>query len=144
MKLYSNDFEREGMIPHMFTCDGEDRSPHLAWENVPKGTKSFALIVDDPGAPSGTWVHWLVADISADLREIPRGTLPPGVTQVRNDFGKQDYGGPCPPGGTHRYFFKLYALDTKFLTGVNDRNFYEKVEKHKIAIAVLMGKYTRR
>ncbi len=143
MRLYSNDFERGGMIPHMFTCDGEDLSPHLAWEDVPEDTKSFAVIVDDPDAPMGTWVHWLVADIPQDVHEIPRGTVPHGATQIANDFRKIDYGGPCPPSGTHRYFFRLYALDTKFLTGVNERNFYEMVEKHKIAIAVLMGKYSR-
>ena len=144
MKLFSNDFKPEGMIPHMFTCDGEDLSPHLAWDDVPEGTRSFALAVDDPDAPAGTWVHWLVADVSANLREIPRGTLPAGAKQLRNDFGKLNYGGPCPPGGTHRYFFRLYALDTKLLTGVNERNFYEMVEKHKLDVGILMGKYSRR
>ena len=144
MRLISNDFQPGGMIPHMFTCDGEDLSPHLAWDDVPEGTKSFALAVDDPDAPGGTWVHWLVADVSANLREIPRGTLPAGAKQLRNDFGKLNYGGPCPPGGTHRYFFRLYALDTKLLTGINERNFYEMVEKHKLDVGILMGKYSRR
>jgi Raf kinase inhibitor-like YbhB/YbcL family protein len=143
LKLFSNDFQHENFIPHIFTCDGDDLSPHLAWKEVPPETKSFALIVDDPDAPGGTWVHWLIADISADTREIPRGTVPKGAVQVVNDFGKLGYGGPCPPGGTHRYFFKLYALDTRFLKGINERNFYETVENHKLAVAILMGKYTR-
>ncbi|UCG69265.1 MAG: YbhB/YbcL family Raf kinase inhibitor-like protein [Thermoplasmata archaeon] len=144
MKIKSNDFEPSGLIPPLFTCDGQDISPHLAWEEVPEGTKSLALIVDDPDAPAGTWVHWLICNIPANVREVPQGRIPAGAHQVRNDFGKANYGGPCPPGGTHRYFFKLYALNVGSLEGVDERNFYEKVEEHKIAEAVLMGKYSRR
>ncbi len=143
MRLYSNDFEHGGMIPRLFTCDDQDISPHLAWDEVPEGTKSFALIVDDPDAPSGTWVHWLVGNIPSDVHEIPRNSVPKGSTQVKNDFGKVEYGGPCPPGGIHRYFFKLYALDSMFLKGLHERNFYEIVEKHKIEMVLLMGKYSR-
>jgi Raf kinase inhibitor-like YbhB/YbcL family protein len=145
MKIYSNDFKHEDMIPSVFTCDGQDISPHLAWDDVPPGTKSFALIVDDPDAPMGTWVHWLVGNIPPSVREIPKNTLPPNAVQVPNDFGKPNYGGPCPPSGTHRYFFKLYALNTDSLTGVRDkRAFYAFVEEHKVTEAVLMGKYSRR
>jgi Raf kinase inhibitor-like YbhB/YbcL family protein len=144
MKLKSNDFDKGAMIPPMFTCDEKDISPHLAWEDVPEGTKSFALIVDDPDAPRGTWVHWLVCNIPPEAREIPRSTVPPSARQVKNDFGKVDYGGPCPPSGVHRYFFKLYALNVGSLEGIDERNFYQKVAEHKIAEAVLMGKYTRR
>ena len=144
MKIKSKDFEKDGMIPSVFTCDGRDVSPHLAWEDVPKGTKSFALIVDDPDAPTGTWVHWFMCNIPPNVREILEGSSPPGALQVKNDFGKEGYGGPCPPSGVHRYFFKLYALSTEALEGINDRNFYEKVEEHKIAVAILMGKYSRR
>jgi Raf kinase inhibitor-like YbhB/YbcL family protein len=144
MKISSKDFKPEGMIPSQFTCDGKDISPHLVWEDVPEGTKSFALIVDDPDAPMGTWVHWLVCNISPNLREIPSGTVPSGAVQVKNDFGRLNYGGPCPPRGIHRYFFKLYALNVASLEGVNERNFYQKVEKHKIGEAVLMGRYSRR
>jgi len=143
MKIESNSFNHEGMIPSKYTCDGEDISPHLKWSDVPEETKSFALICDDPDAPMGTWVHWLVCDISPDVREVADGEIPKGGKQVRNDFGKLDYGGPCPPSGTHRYFFKLYALNVEKLEGVNDRNFYDLVEKHKIAEAILMGKYKR-
>ncbi|UCF07898.1 MAG: YbhB/YbcL family Raf kinase inhibitor-like protein [Thermoplasmata archaeon] len=144
MKLKSNNFEHESMIPPLFTCDDRDVSPHLAWEEVPEGTKSFALIVDDPDAPMGTWVHWLVCNIPPDVREIPQGTVPAGSLQVRNDFGKPRYGGPCPPSGVHRYFFKLYALKVPNLEGVSDKNFYQKVKEQVIGEAVLMGKYTRR
>jgi Raf kinase inhibitor-like YbhB/YbcL family protein len=144
MKLKSKDFENGGMIPSVFTCDDRDISPHLAWEDVPENTKSFALVVDDPDAPMGTWVHWLLCNIPPNLRELPQNNVPSGALQVKNDFGKANYGGPCPPSGVHRYFFKLYALNIPSLEGINERNFYEKVKEHKIAEAVLMGKYTRR
>lgn len=145
MKLWSKDFQHEGMIPSQFTCDGPDISPHLEWSEAPKETKSFALIVDDPDAPVGTWVHWLVCDIPPNVKSIPRNGLPRNARQVKNDFGKVEYGGPCPPSGTHRYFFKLYALKVDKLEGVNDkRSFYKKVEENKIAEAVLMGKYKRK
>ncbi len=144
MKLKSKDFENGGMIPSVFTCDDRDISPHLAWEDVPEGAKSFALIVDDPDAPMGTWVHWLMCNIPPNLRELPQNNVPSGALQVKNDFGKTNYGGPCPPSGVHRYFFKLYALNIPSLEGINERNFYDKVKEHKIAEAVLMGKYTRR
>ncbi|MEA2035920.1 MAG: YbhB/YbcL family Raf kinase inhibitor-like protein, partial [Nanoarchaeota archaeon] len=111
MKLVSNDFNEGEDIPKEFTCQGDDFSPHLAWDDVPEGVKSFALICDDPDAPSGTWVHWLVKDIPADVKGVPQRGVP-GV-QVVNDFGKEDYGGPCPPSGKHRYFFRLYALDVE-------------------------------
>ena len=145
MKLKSDDFKHEGMIPEKFTCDSDDLSPHLAWDDVPQGTRSFALIMDDPDAPMGTWVHWLVGNIPPSVREIPRNVVPPNAVQVSNDFGKVNYGGPCPPRGTHRYFFKLYALNIDTVTGVKDkRGFYAFVEKHKIAEAVLMGRYKRK
>jgi len=144
MKLKSKDFENGGMIPSVFTCDDRDISPHLAWEDVPEGAKSFALIVDDPDAPMGTWVHWLLCNIPPNLREMQQNTVPSSALQVKNDFGKTNYGGPCPPSGVHRYFFKLYALNTPSLEGINEKNFYDKVKEHKIAEAVLMGKYTRR
>ncbi len=144
MKLKSKDFENGGMIPSVFTCDDRDISPHMAWEDVPENTKSFALIVDDPDAPMGTWVHWLLCNIPPNLRELPQNSVPSGALQVKNDFGKTNYGGPCPPSGVHRYFFKLYALNIPSLKGINEKNFYDKVKEHKIAEAVLMGKYTRR
>ncbi len=145
MKLRSKDFEHEGMIPSHFTCDGADISPQLEWIDPPRETKSFALIVDDPDAPVGTWVHWLVCDIPRKVVIIPQNSLPRNARQVKNDFGKVEYGGPCPPSGTHRYFFKLYALGVEKLEGVdNKKSFYQKVEEHKIDEAVLMGKYKRK
>ena len=145
MQLKSNDFVNGGMIPTKFACDGRDLSPHLEWSEVPEGTRSFALIVDDPDAPMGTWVHWLLCDIPSNVTEIPQNSVPREANQVNNDFGKKDYGGPCPPGGVHRYFFKLYALNVRTLGAVmlNKKSFYSKVEEHKIAEAVLMGRYTR-
>ena len=144
MILRSKDFQNEGMIPSYFTCDDKDVSPQLSWEDVPQGTRSFALIVDDPDAPMGTWVHWLLCNISPETREIPQGMVPQGALQVKNDFGKVNYGGPCPPSGVHRYFFKLFALNVDRLDGINEKNFYKMVEDHKIGEAILMGRYTRR
>lgn len=144
MRLWSDDFQHEGRIPKLFTCDDRDVSPHLAWDEVPEGTESLALIVDDPDAPVGTWVHWLLCDIPPGVRELPRGTVPQGARQVTNDFGKVEYGGPCPPSGTHRYFHRLYALGTPRLEGVDDkRAFYQRVSEESIAEAVLMGTYKR-
>ncbi len=144
MRMKSNDFEDGGDIPSGFTCDGEDISPHLVWEEVPEGTKSLALIMDDPDAPMGTWVHWLLSDIPPDTREMPQNSRPEGSRQVTNDFGREDYGGPCPPSGTHRYYFKLYALNVEKILATEKRAFYREVEEHKIDEAVIMGRFTRK
>ncbi len=141
MKIRSNDFKEGGMIPSRFTCQGEDINPHLAWDDVPKGVRGFALIVDDPDAPMGTWVHWLVKNIPPSVREIRQDSIP--GEQVANDFGKEDYGGPCPPSGVHRYFFRLYALDIERLDAEDKDDFYEQAEEHAIAKAELMGKYVK-
>ena len=144
MKLKSKDFVDNGSIPSEFTCDGRNVSPQLSWEDVPQGTKSFALSVTDPDAPGGTWIHWLVYGISKELREIERGDLPEGAKEVVNDFGRRAYGGPCPPSGTHRYVFTIYALDTEQLEDLNKRSFFGIVEKHAIEKAVIKGLYKRR
>jgi Raf kinase inhibitor-like YbhB/YbcL family protein len=144
MKLKSKEFENNGNIPSQFTCDGRDVSPQLSWEDVPNETKSFALSVTDPDCPGKTWIHWLVHDIPENLREIEQGNLPVQAKEVVNDFGKKSYGGPCPPSGTHRYFFTLYALNTEHLTDLNKRNFFDKVEKHTIQKAAIKGLYKRR
>ena len=110
-------FSSGGTIPKNYTCDGPDLSPPLTWKDAPAGTQSFALIADDPDAPAGTWVHWVVYNVPSTAKELPEGVqktekLPDGTLQGRNDFRKIGYGGPCPPPGKpHRYFFKLYALD---------------------------------
>lgn len=143
MKVKSKNFVDNGSIPSEFTCDGRNVSPQLSWEDVPEGTKSFALSVTDPDAVGG-WIHWFVHSIPKELREIERGSLPAGAKEVENDFGKRPYGGPCPPSGTHRYVFTVYALDTEQLEGINKRNFLDKVEKHAIEKAVITGLYKRR
>lgn len=140
MKLRSNDFNDGNMIPSRFTCQGDDVNPHLAWSDVPSGTKSFALIFDDPDAPGGTFVHWLVKDIPADAREIQQDSVP--GTQVANSWGKEDYGGPCPPA-LHRYFFRLYALNVETFEANSKAEFYKEVQKYAIAKAELMGKFKR-
>ncbi len=141
MRLSSDVFENGEMIPAKYTCQGDDINPALKWDDVPEGTKGFALIVDDPDAPAGTWVHWLVKDIPADVREIKENSVP-GM-QVVNSFGKEGYGGPCPPSGVHRYFFRLYALDTEGFEADDKADFYKKAEGHKIGEAVLIGGYGR-
>jgi Raf kinase inhibitor-like YbhB/YbcL family protein len=114
MEITSSAFGSGEMIPAKYTCDGADFSPPLEWSGSPAGTKSFALVCDDPDAPMGTWVHWVIFDIPPSATMLGEGItrekdLPGGGTQGINDFRKIGYGGPCPPGGTHRYFFKLYA-----------------------------------
>jgi len=141
MKLRSTAFAEGESIPEKYTCQGENINPQLIIEDIPRNAKSLALIIDDPDAPAGTWVHWLVKDISANKNIIQENTIP--GTQVANDFGKPDYGGPCPPSGTHRYFFKLYALDIDTFEANSKTEFYSKVDEHKIDEAVLMGKYSK-
>src|SRR5215475_621522 len=108
--IFSSAFPEGGWIPALHTCSGADVSPSLEWGGEPDGTRSFALIVDDPDAPAGTWIHWLLYDIPAKVRTLAQGARSPGLTGT-NSFGKAQYGGPCPPSGKpHRYYFKLYAL----------------------------------
>jgi len=141
MKLRSDAFMDGSLIPVKYTCQGDDMNPALKWDGAPEGTKSFALIVDDPDAPMGTWIHWLVKGIPSNAREIKEDSVP-GI-EVGNSFGSEPYGGPCPPSGTHRYFFKLYALDVEMLDADNSDDFYIEAEKHKIAEAFLMGRYKK-
>jgi Raf kinase inhibitor-like YbhB/YbcL family protein len=138
-------------IPKKFTCDGPDVSPQLKWNDAPPNTQAFALIMDDPDAPAGTWVHWVLYDLPANTRELSEGVakqeqLSSGARQGRNDFGKTGYGGPCPPPGKpHRYFFKLYALDTKLnlKAGATKADVERAVKGHILAQAELTGKYGR-
>ncbi|OGG91972.1 hypothetical protein A3H03_00705 [Candidatus Kuenenbacteria bacterium RIFCSPLOWO2_12_FULL_42_13] len=112
MQLTSQDFQNNDFIPDKFTCRGEDVNPNLEISAVPAEAKSLALIVDDPDAPAGDWVHWLVWNIAPKTKTITADSVPEGASQGTADFGKPGWGGPCPPSGTHRYFFKLYALDS--------------------------------
>jgi Raf kinase inhibitor-like YbhB/YbcL family protein len=144
-------FSAGGTIPKKFTCDGPDVSPPLHWKEAPVGTHSFALIMDDPDAPVGTWVHWVLYNLPANTTELPEGVekrdqMANGAMQGRNDFRKVGYGGPCPPAGKpHRYFFKLYALDTKLnLKGGATKPEVERAMKGRIlAQTELMGLYGR-
>ncbi|MEJ2050850.1 MAG: YbhB/YbcL family Raf kinase inhibitor-like protein [Calditrichota bacterium] len=151
MKLTSPAFTEEGMIPAQYTCNGADISPPLAWEEVPEDAKSLALIVDDPDAPVGTWVHWVLYNLPADTRELKENitktkVLPDGAMQGTNDFRKIGYNGPCPPGGTHRYFFKLYALDemVDLNPGARKKDLVDAMKGHILAECQLMGKFSRR
>ncbi|MCL4361012.1 YbhB/YbcL family Raf kinase inhibitor-like protein [Candidatus Dependentiae bacterium] len=149
MILKSNSFGANQEIPEKYTCSGANISPHLVWENAPKHTKSFALIVDDPDAPKKTWVHWVVYNIPATLKEIIEGHEIEkfGAKPGMNDFGTIKYGGPCPPKGNgfHRYFFKLYALDTdlKMAADPTKEQVLEAMKGHVLAQAELIGRFKR-
>lgn len=138
-------------IPAKYTCDGADISPPLEWSDPPPGTQSFALICDDPDAPVGTWVHWVIFNLPATARGLPEAVpigseLADGSRQGRNSWGRTSYGGPCPPGGTHRYFFKLYALDAQLplSPGAGKDDLMRAMEGHILASTELMGTYSRR
>jgi Raf kinase inhibitor-like YbhB/YbcL family protein len=149
IKITSSAFQEGGMIPSKYTCDGDDISPPLKWEGVPDGTKSIALIADDPDAPGRVFVHWVLYNLPANAKEQPentpkKDTLQNGTKQGKTDFGKVGYGGPCPPSGTHRYYFKLYALDTTIEGGSMDKSkLLKAMEGHILAQGQLMGKYKR-
>ena len=150
IKITSSVFAEGGLIPPKYTCDGDDISPPLKWEGVPENTKSLVLISDDPDAPMGTWVHWVCYDIPprvAGLDEnIPKAdTLPSGGKQGMTDFRRIGYGGPCPPSGTHRYFFKVYALDTVFgfASGKSKKDIEKAMKGHVLAEGELVGVYSK-
>ena len=150
-ELRSDAFGQNSPVPQKYTCEGEDISPALIWSNSPEETKSFALISDDPDAPVGTWVHWVIYDIPAEVSELGEGVpakeeLDNGSKQGINDFGKIGYGGPCPPPGkVHRYFFKLYALDTvlNLKPRVTKKELLSAMEGHILAEAQFIGTYQR-
>jgi Raf kinase inhibitor-like YbhB/YbcL family protein len=151
MKISSDAFAANETIPKKFTCDGPDVSPKLTWSEPPAKTQGFALIMDDPDAPAGTWVHWVLFDLPAETRELAEGVakqeqLANGARQGRNDFGKIGYGGPCPPpGNPHRYFFKLYALDAKLnlKASATKADVERAMHGHSLAHAELIGRYGR-
>lgn len=144
MRLNSQNFADGAMLNPAFTCDGQDRSPHLAWSDAPEATKSFALRCFDPDAPGNGFVHWLMVNIPVRVNQIPQGgPVPAGAGGIENDFGKTAYGGPCPPTGMHRYEFTVYALDVEQLSGLTAENFLQQVEAHALASATLVGRYQR-
>ncbi len=149
-ELTSTAFANGDPIPMKYTCDDQDISPPLQWKDPPEGTRSFALICDDPDAPVGTWVHWVLYNLPGSTLSLPEAVpsdanLPDGGRHGQNSWGRSDYGGPCPPGGTHRYFFKLYALDTELEldSGASKEELLRVMEGHVLAEAETMGVYSR-
>jgi Raf kinase inhibitor-like YbhB/YbcL family protein len=148
-QLKSSAFSNGGAIPPKFTCDGPDVSPALSWNDPPPSTKALALIMDDPDAPAGTWVHWVLYDLPASVRELPEGLpkakdLEIGARQGSNDFRRIGYGGPCPPpGATHRYSFRLYALDraTQLAAGAAKGDLERAMKGHILAQSELIGRF---
>jgi len=148
IQITSSAFKEGETIPKKYSGQGGDNSPPLSWGPIPAGTKSFALINDDPDAPVGNWIHWLVKNIPPDVTNFDENSHVGDV--VANSWDKKTYGGPMPPAGTgpkkdgtHRYFFKIYALNVEKLKATNNEAFYEEVEKHKIAEGSLMGIYKK-
>lgn len=150
MHIASAAFKDGEEIPEKYTCDGEDVSPPLEWTAVPEQTKTLAIICDDPDAPMGTWVHWVVFNIPGNTAQLSEGVPPEreldvGAIQGMNDFKKIGYGGPCPPSGIHRYFFKIYALDAELdlPAGAAKDHVMISMEGHVLEEAHLMGTYRR-
>ena len=153
LTLTSPVFNPGASIPKKYSCQGENLSPALAWSGAPQGTQSFALILDDPDAPLGTFVHWVIYNLPASLSGLPEGAstakspaanLPQDTVQGKGSFGRAGYGGPCPPTGTHRYFFHLYALDTPFTTtGMDKAALLKAMAGHILAQTELMGTYKK-
>jgi len=150
MELYCLSFAHNEMIPTKYTCDGEGISPPLKWEGVPPETKSFALIMDDPDAPSGDFVHWVIFSIPAESDFLEEdietaGELPSGMKQGKNSGGRLGYTPPCPPSGTHRYFFKLYALNAeiKLKAGISKQDLLNAMQGHILDSAEMIGRYQR-
>jgi hypothetical protein len=150
LELTSNAFSEGKTIPKKYSCDGEDLSPPLSWSGAPNGTERFALIADDPDAPGMTFVHWVIYNIPGSATSLSEGIeskddFPDGTMQGANNFRKIGYGGPCPPGGTHRYYFKLYALNAELSLkpGATKDELLAAMENHIIEETQLMGTYTR-
>ena len=151
MILASADFRNQGAIPALFTCEGQNVSPELHWDQAPDGARSFAILCDDPDAPGGVWRHWAAFDIPDQVRRLPRGAGEAGATGFRqaiNDFGERGYGGPCPPRGhgAHRYRFRLMALSVDKLSArasAHCREVESLAEKHVISECALTGTFER-
>ncbi len=151
ISVLAEGFNEGDTIPDEFTCNGKNISPSISWKGIPAGTESITLIMDDPDAPRGTFVHWVIYNMPARTRDLPKGmpnnkTLADGSMQGMTDFGRPGYGGPCPPPGKpHRYFFKVYALDMKINlpAGASKSQVESAMKGHILAEGVLMGKYQR-
>jgi len=145
LKITSPVFQDGGKIPSKFTCDGTDASPQLHLDGAPPAAKSLALIMDDPDAPGGLFTHWIVWNIDPKTNEIGQSGAPAGAVQGTNDFGKSGYGGPCPPSGTHRYYFRIFALDRMLdlKSSAKRAELDSAMRGHVLAKAELMGRYSR-
>ena len=150
LQITSPTFAEEDAIPAVYTCTGDNISPELAWSGAPEGTQSFALIMDDPDAPGNTWVHWVAFNLPTDAVGLPENVmsdddLPGDAVHGSNSWRRNDYGGPCPPSGTHRYFFKLYALDVvlDLEAGASKDDVLAAMDGHVLAEAQLMGTYEK-
>lgn len=146
MRITSPAFLNNSKIPSKYTCDGENISPPLEFLDLPLQTRSLVLIVDDPDAPSKTWAHWVVYNIDPRVKEVKENTVPQGGELGTTDFGRPGYGGPCPPSGTHRYFFKLYALNAilDLPEGLNKQQILERMKDNILDQAQLIGLYSRK
>lgn len=146
LSVESPAFHENALIPTEYSCEGVDRSPPLSWQGAPENTKSFALIMDDPDAPNGTFVHWILFNIPADKAELEaNASIPKGAVSGTNSWGKTGYGGPCPPSGTHHYHFKLYALDTELSLDetANKQDVLDAMKNHILDESVLIGLYQK-
>lgn len=146
MQITSSAFQQGANIPSKFTCDGSDANPPLHFDGAPTEAKSLALIVDDPDAPSGLFTHWVLWNIDPKTAGVPESSVPSNAVQGTNDFGKTGYGGPCPPSGTHRYYFKIFALDRPLdlKPGAKRKDFDAAVHGHIVAQGELLGRYARK
>jgi Raf kinase inhibitor-like YbhB/YbcL family protein len=151
MIVQSKSFQNEGVIPPRFTCLGVNVSPDISWSGIPSRTRSFALICNDPDAPSGSWIHWVLYNIPITITHLPENIslgadVSDQIKPGRNDAGLPGYYGPCPPTGTHRYFFRIYALDVvlKATEGLSAAEVMKLMEGHLLATGVLMGKFTKK
>jgi len=145
MKILSPVFNHNSVIPSLYTCDGENTNPPFVFEDVPLATQSLVLISDDPDAPAGTWVHWTLWNIPSSTKGILENNVPKGAIEGITSFGTTGYGGPCPPSGEHRYFFKLYALDTILNIGpeIDKESLEEAMKGHVIEQSEIIGLYSR-
>jgi len=144
-KISSTAFENNGKIPSIYACDGTNINPPLKIENIPKEAKSLALVFDDIDAPRGSYVHWILWNIDPGVKEIKENSVPEGAIQGLNDFKKNNYGGPCPPGRAHKYVFKIYALDTRLNLNSNStkKDLEKAMESHILSRAQMMGLYKK-
>lgn len=146
LRIVCPQFDNNGSIPLTYTCDGANINPELKFSDIPDGTKELVLIIEDPDAPTGLWIHWMVWNINSRINIIPENSFPKDAIQGTNSFGENKYSGPCPPFGEHRYFFKLYALNTNLLLDLSatKEQLEKAMEGHIIEKAELMGLYARR